>query len=161
MYGLNSIHFQWIFLFWFKCPSGHKKAENRFHNYFCRIGLSLQSQLSFFGTHPFLFFKNLPLHFSNVNLSLVLGIILLFILAFYYPFLAVSPFRFYEWSKFLNNLFFRPNFSLLFLWISIENHLLFSHRLPILDLLFLLWPQFVFMWDIIMWIPIANKSDCD
>jgi hypothetical protein len=48
-----------------------KKAESRFHNYLCRIGLSLQSQLSFLGTHPFLFFKNLPLHFPIVNLLLV------------------------------------------------------------------------------------------
>jgi len=49
---------------------GTKNAESRFHNYLCRIGFSLQSQLSFFGTHPFLFFKNLPVHFSIVNLLL-------------------------------------------------------------------------------------------
>ena len=155
---LSEYHSLWLVLI-FPTRLDTKKAESRFHNYFCRISLSLQSQLSFFGTHPFLFFKNLPLHFSIVNITPVLGIILLFISLFLFP-SDISFSQVYHDINFWIICSF-VQISPFFVWISIEYHLLFSLWLPILDLLFLLCPHFIFMWIIIMSIPIANKSISD
>ena len=125
---LSEYHSLWLVLI-FPTRLDTKKAESRFHNYFCRISLSLQSQLSFFVTHPFLFFKNLPLHFSIVNITPVLGIILLFISLFFpsdisfsqvyhdinfwiiCSFVQISPFL----SEFQLNTIFSSHFDYLFL----------------------------------------------